>query len=144
MVFPLPLQVGVALATHPDLGSLVVDAVAHPRGLTALLAHDLDVGDVDELLALDDARLLELLAAARALAAHASVLLGPGHALHHEPALPGQDVHDPARAAAVLAVHHPHFVVFPDVHARHLILILLSALPAAAPFGQGVRASLRF
>src|SRR5207244_3858023 len=107
------------LAAHADLLPVVVDPVADPGGLPARLAHELHVRDVDEQLALDDAGLLELLAAARALAAHPRVALRAGHALDHDPPLAGEHVDHAARPAAVLAVHHLDLVVLADINARH-------------------------
>src|ERR671918_461569 len=84
-----PSEIGSALAAHSDLLAVVV-TMADPRGLTAGLAHDRHVRDVDELLDVDDA------------------------------ALPGQDTHDPAPCPTVLAVDHLDLVVLLDAHAGHV------------------------
>src|SRR5919106_3958891 len=107
-----PSEIGSALAAHSDLLAVVV-TMADPRGLTAGLAHDRHVRDVDELLDVDDAALLTALRRPR-------MLLGPGHALDHDPALPGQDTHDPAPCPTVLAVDHLDLVVLLDAHAGHV------------------------
>src|SRR2546427_7761973 len=97
----------------------VLDAVTHPGRLAARTAHQLNVGQVDEELRVDDPALLQGAPALRALARRAGVLLGPGDPLDHDPVAAGHDVHDPAAAAAVLPGDDLHLVVLPDVRCRH-------------------------
>src|SRR5207249_8533311 len=74
----------LAAHAHPRLHA-VLDAVTYPGGLAARATHQLDVGQVDEELRVDDPALLQGAPALRALTRRAGVLLGAGDPLDHDP-----------------------------------------------------------
>ena len=92
---------------------------ADPRRLTARLAHQLDVRDVDEQLRVDDAALLELLAGGRTLSGCARVLLRARGSVDEDSSFGGDHADHASGVTAVLAGHHSHVVVLVDVDTRH-------------------------
>src|SRR5205807_8065358 len=107
-----------ALLAHTRLHA-VLHAIGHAGRLAAVLAHEHHVRQIDEQLGVDDAALLQLLAAGRTLALRPRVLLGPGHAVDQDAALLGEHPDDPALASLVLARDDPDLVVLVDRHTRH-------------------------
>src|SRR4051812_27120094 len=97
-----PSALRVAFLADPCLHA-VLDAVPDAGRLAAALAHEHHVRQVDEQLGVDDAPLLQLLAAGRALAAGAGGLLGPRHAVDQDASLVGKHPDHPTALAAVLA-----------------------------------------
>src|SRR6266511_1671764 len=108
------LGLRIAVPADPGLDA-AVQAVADPGRLPAVLAHEHHVRKIDEQFLLDDAALLECLAAPRPLASGSGVGGGPGHTFHHDPVLLRQDVDHPAALAAVLSPDDLNLVVLSNV-----------------------------
>src|SRR5436305_4823684 len=101
---------GAAALAHPDAAPVVEPLAAEPRGLPALRADDLQVGDLDRRLAFEDAPLDPL------VGVRPRVPLDHVHALDDGLALAGEDPQDPAAGAAVLARRDEHLVVLLHIH----------------------------